>query len=272
MLKRIKKINKFGIFDQFAASQQLTDFSKFNLIYGWNGSGKTTLSKLLFCLSSKVIDPLFDECEFEIEMADGTIVKSSAMTGFPMRVMVLNQQFIEDNIDWKKQGAKSLLVIAEDKIEERKRFFEIKDQLIPAKEILVNDAMKRFRASEKERDDFLTQQAKAVKNALQLIDTSDSRYLNYDRTKIRNFIQENAEMLSKQIGRLDEQTPWLPLWATAPYWVFRHSHPSEARHILRHASRYSHHRSPEPIDCFAAGICGRGVASFSAVGTHYTLG
>ena len=39
-----------------------------------------------------------------------------------------------------------------------------------------------------------------MKLGLQAIDTSDSYYLNYDRRKLFNFIQNNGETIIKGVG------------------------------------------------------------------------
>jgi len=203
MIKKVKKLKVFGIFQNFVAKPDLFDFAKFNLFYGWNGSGKTTWSRLFSALAARKLPDNFPSAEFELVLDDGTIIKHSNIGNFNQAVFVFNQQFVEDNIDWKKQGAKSIIVIAEDKIEERKRFFEIRDKILPLKRITAESKATLFAASEKERDSFLTDQARALKQSFQLIDTSDKRYLNYDRTKLKDFIRTNEEAIKKPGSILD---------------------------------------------------------------------
>lgn len=49
MIERINKINGLGIFKPIEKSM-VSDFKRYNLIYGWNGSGKSTLSRLFALL------------------------------------------------------------------------------------------------------------------------------------------------------------------------------------------------------------------------------
>lgn len=203
MIQKIKKLKQFGIFQNFASSTDLHDFVKFNLIYGWNGSGKTTLSRLFSALLTKKLPESFSSAEFEIQLDNGAPIKQNSLASFNEPVFVFNQQFIEDNIDWRKQGAKSIIVIAEDKIEERKRFFEIRDKLLPIKQVSKEGNITLFNASEKERDNFLTDLARSLKQSFQLIDTSDRRYLNYDRTKLKDFIKENDQDVRKDESIFD---------------------------------------------------------------------
>lgn len=71
MIKKIKKIKNLGLFSDYAWDNSLTDFGKYNLLYGWNGSGKTTLSKLFACLEYGN-SPEFSDLEYDIEHESGT--------------------------------------------------------------------------------------------------------------------------------------------------------------------------------------------------------
>lgn len=195
MIKRIKKILKLGIFDDYSVEAGFNDFAKFNLFYGWNGCGKTTLSRLFSMLDKKAIDNSFEDCEFEVVLDDDSIVKSSNLATFNRNIFVFNQHFIEENIDWKTQGAKSIVIISEENIEERNKYFHLKDVLIPAKLTLLNNCQDIIDATNKAKDAFLTASARGIKGSYQLIDTSDRRYMNYDRTKFRTFIEENKNQI-----------------------------------------------------------------------------
>lgn len=196
MLKKINKIKGAGIFNDYNADKNLQDFGVFNLVYGWNGSGKTTLSRLLSCLETKLPNPSFPKAEFEILLGDGSILKESSLSSFNSKVLVFNQAFVEENIDWHKQGAKSIVVIAEDNIDKRKRFFELKDKLIPVAKVHADASGTISAASVKEREDFLTSLARSIKQSLQLIDTNDKKYLNYDKAKLRSFIETNEASIA----------------------------------------------------------------------------
>jgi wobble nucleotide-excising tRNase len=202
MIRKIKRIRQFGVFEDFTATADLADFAIFNLLYGWNGSGKTTLSKLLHLLETKVADPEYPNFELELLSMDNTVTRQNSLSGFTGKVFVFNQPFVEENIDWKKQGAKSIVVIAEDKIEDRNMYFDIKDKQLPASRQETAEREKEYAASDKEKEEFLTAMARSLKQSLQLIDTKDARYLNYDKGKLRKFIADNDAALKDGISPL----------------------------------------------------------------------
>jgi len=204
MISKIAEIKNMGIFNGFVASANLSAFSKFNLIYGWNGSGKTTLSKLLRILETKQLDSSYKDCEFKIEIDGINVVKQTNLSDITDRVLVFNSSFIESNIDWIRQGLKSIVVISEGKIEERNRYFDLKENLIPIARSKYLDREKVFNLSLKERDDFLSSQAKSIKQSFQLIDTTDTRYLNYNKTKLQEFIVSNSDLLTGKNAILSE--------------------------------------------------------------------
>lgn len=205
MFKRIKRIQKLGIFNDYAVEESFHDFARFNLFYGCNGCGKTTLSRLFSMFDKKVVDQLFQDCEFEVILSDDSSVKTSNLTSFPYKLYVFNQAFVEENINWRTQGAKNIVIISQDRINERDKYFELKDKMLPAKQTLLENARRLVSQAEKDRDNFLTTQAKAIKQSFQFIDTTDSRYMNYDRGKIRSFIEANKDKVEDPGSILDNK-------------------------------------------------------------------
>lgn len=72
MLTKIKKIKSLGVFDNYAAPQDLKAFERFNVVYGENGSGKTTLSRLLACLQAGEHKD-YPNLEFNIDTQSGPL-------------------------------------------------------------------------------------------------------------------------------------------------------------------------------------------------------
>ena len=73
VIDRISKLKHPGTLHDFTWPQDLPEFGRYNLIYGWNGSGKTTISRLFRALEMQTA-PANCEIEFSI---NGTVVRRS---------------------------------------------------------------------------------------------------------------------------------------------------------------------------------------------------
>jgi wobble nucleotide-excising tRNase len=98
VITKINKLKKFGIFQNFSWND-LDNFKKKNLIYGWNYSGKTTLSKLFQGIHHREKHWIFPTSEFEITTEKegvSTNYKNDDLENFPYDVKVFNSQYIKD--------------------------------------------------------------------------------------------------------------------------------------------------------------------------------
>lgn len=107
MLKKIKKIKKLLIFNDYSWDNNLPEFKQYNLIYGWNGSGKTTLT-YLFAALEKGTSEKYQDLEYEIETESGSIKQGEA---FLRKVRVFNEDYISDNVKLLQGKAKSINII-----------------------------------------------------------------------------------------------------------------------------------------------------------------
>ena len=96
MIKKIKSIKNFGVFDNYQTSADLPDFKKYNLIYGWNTSGKTTLSRLLRCFELQAIHDDFSQAVFQLQTNNGIISNENLDQHTSIRVF--NKDFIDENV------------------------------------------------------------------------------------------------------------------------------------------------------------------------------
>jgi wobble nucleotide-excising tRNase len=111
MLTKLKKIKKLGIFSDFTWGTSLQTFGRYNLIYGWNGSGKSTLANLFAGLPVGSVANC-SNLEYEIETADGTIVKNSQP--FPTKIRVFNRDYVANNVHTISGKAKPILILGEE--------------------------------------------------------------------------------------------------------------------------------------------------------------
>lgn len=99
MIKRINKIKKFGVFEDYRRSGDIRDFEEKNIIYGWNYSGKTTLSRLISYLDKNVeFEDDYKDVEFEVELEDGSKIDNINRGTSTLQVQVFNSDFVKDNL------------------------------------------------------------------------------------------------------------------------------------------------------------------------------
>ena len=199
MITKIEKIENLGIYKNFASSK-INEFKKYNLIYGWNGSGKSTLSRLFSSLGGKNISELYSGFKTSI-CIDGTVYTEKQFPILSEHIKVFNEDFIKENIDW-NGILKSILLLDETNIDEMKSYNLLKKELYGDGNIggmleKSEDIEKELQDKVTELQKILTNIGKIVKNNFQLLDTSDSYYMNYDRRKVSALIENKNNPISK---------------------------------------------------------------------------
>ena len=119
MIKKINKINNFGIFRGFRwpTGDELPVFKEKNVFYGWNGTGKSTLATLLGLLEKKIIKNKYTEKPvFEIELENGSKITQNNLKNSPT-VRVFDEDFVSYNIDWSgKSKSEPIFFVGEENI------------------------------------------------------------------------------------------------------------------------------------------------------------
>jgi wobble nucleotide-excising tRNase len=188
--REISQIINCGIWSNFKKENTISDFAKFNLVYGWNGSGKTTLSRVFSAVQFKKGIEEFPSAEFTLTLEDGTKIVSTQLEKSSANIFVFNGDFIHSNINWNEM-VKSILLVSEEKIDEKKKL----DKLIPALE-KVNEEIRTKEAEvvklDKDISGFLSDTAQSIKKKFQVLDTEDNYYFNYNKTKLEVFIKANS--------------------------------------------------------------------------------
>lgn len=98
LIRRIKSLQNFGIYNGFAWNANADEFSDKNIIYGWNYSGKTTLSRFLQLLSV-VSDEDAKKIGFKVSYFDDshkTLDAEQRIEG--LKVYVFNNDYIEGTL------------------------------------------------------------------------------------------------------------------------------------------------------------------------------
>lgn len=184
MLQSVKKIAKLGVFDSFAAANDLPEFARYNCIYGHNGSGKTTLTRLLAALGDGQ-HPDYPDLTYEITSASGKVGHG---TPYGRKVRVFNADFIEANIGQFRGPLRHILIVGEENkalAEEAKSEQAIHEaRLVKVREL--NDAITKVEADRGKR---FSEIAKTISEA-----TSG--------TALRTYRKQNAEQAFAKITDL----------------------------------------------------------------------
>ncbi|HCI04427.1 TPA: hypothetical protein DEW47_00365 [Patescibacteria group bacterium] len=196
MINKISKLKDFGIFHDFSWKTELSDFKRFNLIYGWNRSGKTTISRVFASCEKKCTydkdkfrqyPAIFDgsgnfenDGEFEIKTDDNTTVKNTDVATNILPIKVFNQDFIDENISFDPtDSCNPIIYVSEEDIESKKQLEQLKlDKITIGK--TYEQAKKDKSAKEETKNTFLTGLGREIANIL--FDKS------YNKTKAENKI------------------------------------------------------------------------------------
>ncbi|MDD5321210.1 MAG: AAA family ATPase [Methylococcales bacterium] len=171
MIKNIQKLKNFGIF-QDCDNSAVQDFGKFNLIYGWNGSGKSTLSNLFESLEKKTQPAKFPSAEFTVNCESSVAITHNNLVNSVLNIHTFNQNFIKENINW-DNSIKSILLVAKEKIDERKKLDQLKAEQQKDKEKYAKEQTE-ITTLETELSTFKTKTARLIKTSLQTIDTNEA--------------------------------------------------------------------------------------------------
>ena len=189
MIKRIKSIKNFGVFNKYQTDPSFLEFNKYNLIYGWNASGKTTLSRIFRCFELKKIHSNFPQAEFQLKMEDRSLRNHESLDKIS-NIRVFNKDFIDESVFTEGGKVKPIYYIGKEDIEKKKQLEGLKEEEDLKERLHYKE--KDLRQKKKEEDKFIIDRAKEIKQYLTTEGTDD--YTNYNRS---NF-SKNIELLYHQ--------------------------------------------------------------------------
>jgi wobble nucleotide-excising tRNase len=185
-ITRINRIRNHRIFRDFSWPAELSDFARFNVIYGWNGAGKTTLSNLFLHLQKK--QPMF-EGEIEFRFGQNNISGADLGSSILPSVKVFNRAFVRAALfETAGQQFSPIYYLGEENVETQKQIEELKSQCDKAQKQLAITASNKQRA-ENALDNFSIAQAKIIREALN--SSGQNPYNNYDK---RGFINKASKL------------------------------------------------------------------------------
>jgi len=205
MIKKIKRIKKIAIFDDFNWDSSIPEFKKYNAFYGWNGTGKTAITRILSSLEKVEWDniELEDDSECIIETEGGKPLKlldNNIPDLFKNKIRVFNEDFVNENLNWTEGKADPILIIGKSQKEKKEEIDKIKEELKKKGE------QKRKKESEKQerekkKNKVLEKARDEIKNNLREavgIKPKSGRatdYINYTIRDVENILIHGDELL-----------------------------------------------------------------------------
>jgi wobble nucleotide-excising tRNase len=138
MIKKIHIIKNLAVYQNFNWNRTpaLKDMNEVNIIYGSNYSGKTTLSRIFASLRDRHVHSDYPDCEFKIEMYDGSIIDSIDLQNCNLKVAVFNRDYIEKNLSMSRETKwKPIEFDVGENVEIRERINEVDRDLLRMNEI-----------------------------------------------------------------------------------------------------------------------------------------
>lgn len=186
-IRKIARMRDYGVFRDFTWPQDLPEFGRYNLIYGWNGTGKTTLSQLFRHLE-KQQNPTKGKLSVTIGDTDYS-EEQFEMCSIPVRVF--NRDFIAQAVFTTNGELAPIFVIGERNVEKQKEVDRLKSQLDDKKDKL-DKARAKLKKAKEDLDKFCIERAREIKNVLS--SSPANRYNNYNkgdfRAKADSFLNE----------------------------------------------------------------------------------
>lgn len=176
MIVKINRLTNFGNYRQFQWGST-TNFTKYNLIYGWNYSGKTTLSRLFQVLAMPTELTQWQGCQFEVELQGGAKLTHANLAN-PQRIKVFNRDFIQSNFQ-QENKAPAVFIVGGNTIHLRNRITRL-NQHADNTRTIKDGLNERHQQLKKELDSLGTTHASSVATL-----TGDK---TYNRTKLTSEI------------------------------------------------------------------------------------
>lgn len=184
-ITRISRLRDCGIFRDFTWPEELPDFGRYNLIYGWNGTGKTTLSRILRCLEKRTAPA----GEVKVVL-DGRDLRGNDFPNVQVPVRVFNREFIAENVFPVAGGVMPpIFVLGAESVEKQKDIEHLKGDRATAQSKL-HSVRSTKQTAERDFDQFCVDRARVIKETLR--SSGQNPYNNYDKSNFKRDAQEMA--------------------------------------------------------------------------------
>ena len=188
MIKTIQQIQDFGIFKDYSRPQNIEDFSKLNLIYGWNYSGKTTLSRIFRSIELGSLHSDYSGAQFKVSTNQGGSITESSLSQIPVKIRVFNSDFIKDNLSLDGDAFVPILLLGQESIEIQKKILRNKE-LLPRLLKRLESINNIYNTLVGILNEKKSAYAKSIKTNLQLVETFNRTHLD----KIFSLIEDDPK-------------------------------------------------------------------------------
>lgn len=181
MIEKID-IKGYGIFRDFKWSNNLTNFGKTNVIYGWNGCGKSTFTKVLNDIRTKNKD--INSGKYTVTI-DSSEFKKENIDNLNTNFYIYNETFVKNNIG-EFDNIKGIIYLSEENVENKEKLLELQQESIKENDLyekLLLDYNKNLKSYEKS----LSSVAKIIKEESNTY-KFDKLY-NFNKTSLENYIR-----------------------------------------------------------------------------------
>lgn len=186
MLQRFSEIHEEGLFFGYKWPNDLEDFSKLNLIYGWNGTGKTTLSRLLNQLCDQATAK---SIKIKVKVDDENM-DSLKFERFPYVIKVFNRDYISETISVMSDDAVDpIYFIGREAVQIQNEIKQNSDKLSVLQSELDKRSIKKGLA-EKALEEFCSSKAKEIKDKLASSGAGIKKYQNYSKTNYKRDVMK----------------------------------------------------------------------------------
>lgn len=186
LITRITQLRNTGVFRNFTWPDGLSEFGKYNLIYGWNGTGKTTLSRLLRDIELRRL-PTQGDVVLRVDDKD---IQGKDFPQSTLAIRVFNRDFVRESVFRTNGGdVPPIFVVGKESIEKQKEVDKLKLAL-RTKEDELDKARENQKQAEKDLDGHCIDRAKVIKETLR---ATGSEYNEYDKRRYKERAEKMAE-------------------------------------------------------------------------------
>ena len=186
-ITRISRLRRCGVFRNFTWPSDLSEFGRYNLIFGWNWTGKTTLSRLFRDLELGR-PPTMGDAVLRI---DGSDVRGENFPQSTLHVRVFNRDFIHENVFPVGGGdMPPILVLGAENVEKQKEVERLKEHGATARSNLKSARTAKQTGLE-DFDRFCIDRARVIKDTLR--SSGQNSYNNYNKSSFQGDAEKMTE-------------------------------------------------------------------------------